>query len=404
MEEFILRNFQDKGENIVMMRFLYWLFGWVEFSIFGSCGKFLTQSRKYIWNVKKKDSEVKARCRAKSYKNVARSAKNYNCRTKVKRRGGIRFFVHKYRKRKGIAIGILAVFIISLGSNLFVWEVRTNGNIKISDEQLLKAAQESGLHSGTWIPSVDVIKLQYDLQDKFDKLAWVSVNRNGTVYTIEVSEVNPKPQIIDKSAPCNVVSTQDGIILSIEPYDGFPLVKAGDVVKQDELLVSGIKELEDSDQVFYAHARAKVRARVQRQKNCVRPLSTTRAGDKKEDIVCKKLDLFGLKIPLDFNKPEEDLEKKEFKKEDVVLFGIVLPIKIETTKYEKRDQQVVENDESELKRLLIDDAKDWENSELCGATILEREHIFEKNENDLTLHIKCTVEQEIGEERPIIVN
>lgn len=386
----------------MLVRLVHWICGCISFSLIGAdCGGVLTEIKRFIFSVKQKNGEIIACCSAKNYCYIARVAKKHRCKTSIKNRQGLPFLFKKYRFRIGLLVGMTIMLLILAFSTLFVWQVDVNGNVTTSSEEILAAAAEEGLRPGAFISNIDVSEIEFNLKQRFEEIGWIAINRNATHYTIEISELTSKPEEVDKSAPCNVVSTYDGIILAIEPYSGFPLVKAGDVVKKDQLLVSGIKE-EETGQVVYAHSSAMVIAQVERNFDYVRPLSITRASKTGEVVQIKRLSVFGFKIPLDFQKPPDCKYIETTFTKQVEVFGKKLPIYIETTSYEIIEETNVENDTEQLRRLLMDDAKKGE-KELVGNKILSRKYVYETTDDSMILHCSLVVEQEIGEQRPIVI-
>lgn len=386
-----------------MIYLFRWLLGWVSFSITGSCGAWLTKAGSRVWKVKKENGVVYACCLAGSYPYLLERAQDCKCQLEIQKRAGLPVILKRYRLRIGLLVGLCLAIAVILISGMFVWRVDVHGNLDIPTTDLLEKASEYGLHSGTFIHSIKAQEIEYQLQSSFDKIAWISINRNGTNFTIEISEVTPKPEQLNASDPCNVAAAYDGIILSIEPYAGFTLVKAGDVVKKDDLLVSGIKEIEESGQVLYAHSKAKVVAQVEREQSFVRPTTDIRAEKTGERQTIRKLNLFGLKIPFGFgSKPEEPYEES-ISTQPVDILGIRLPFTMETHTYDIIDQNVVQNDIDQMKRLLADDARQWEQEQLVGAKILNRSFTFDATQDNITLHAVYTVEQRIDEQRPIII-
>lgn len=387
----------------MVVRLIHWLCGWVAFSLSGAdCGRFLSDTRQHIFFVKKRNGETMAGCSKKDYPYVVKAARKHHCKTRVKQRFGLPFFIRKYRLRVGLLLGAGIMLVSLLASTMFVWEVEVNGNLTSGTEEILAAAAEEGLKPGALISGLDISTIEFDLKQQFPEIAWIAINRNATHFTIEISEVTPQPERVDKSQPCNVASTYDGIIQSIEPYSGFPQVKAGDVVKKDQLLVSGIKE-EENGTVLYAHASAKVVAQVERTFDYVRPLYTVRTSKTGEVVQRKMLSVFGLKIPLSFQGKPDQKYIETTTEEPIELFGLKTPFSMITIEYELLDETQIDNDPEQLKRLLMDDAKAGEEEALAGDKILSREYVYETTEDSMILHCTDLVEQEIGEERPIVV-
>lgn len=388
-----------------MIRLIRLAVGWVEFEIEGDCSLFLDRAKKGIWRVRKHKGKLHANCAMYNYKNLAKIAKKSGCRLKIVKKRGFPKLLRKVRFRYGILSGLLVIITVFFVTNLFVWDVNVNGNTIIPTKDILNEASNNGLHIGSLKGLLKLDDIKYELQDKFPQIAWISINRIGNKYNIELSEIEPKPNEIDKKTPCNVVANYDGVILSIEPYDGFEMVKAGDVVRKDDLLVSGIKENEESGQVLFAHASAKVIAQVDREMQFTKPIK--QEDEKKEDnktIKKRRIKLFGLNFPLYLKTPSQDEYNLDIKEENLKLFNITFPIKIEVMNYNKKEQDIVDEDNiSILKRELMLKAKEWERDNLNLAKIINRQYEYKNDGVRLKLFIKDTVEQRIDIEKPIII-
>lgn len=386
-----------------MIKIIRWILGWVEFSVEGDWSLFLDRVKKGIWKVRKENGKVKIRCAMSDYLHISKTARRCGCRLKIQNKKGLPLYINRYKLRKGLIAGIIIICLMFLISSLFVWDVEVNGNIMIPTEDLINCAAANGLHKGSFIKFLNISEIEYKLEEKFPQIAWTSINRSGAKYKIEISETDPKPKETDKSVPCNVAADYDGVIISIEPYDGFEMVKAGDVVKKDDLLVSGIKENEQSGQVLYAHADAKVIAQVERETQFKKSLISTVESETEQTTSKKKLVIFGLKIPLYLKGPPNGADEKQSEVKDIEIFGFKLPFKIETTAYAQKTSETKENQITQVKRELIKEAKDWEDENLKEAKVLGREYKYTIKDQTLILHIKDTVEQRIDSQRPIVV-
>ncbi len=384
-----------------MISLLRWILGWCEFSIEGNIGSFFYATKKEIWKISKRDGVLVARCLIKDYGYICEIAKQKSCFLNKFREGGFISILKKYRFRLGVILGLCVFVLLMIVSNFFVWEVEISGNIQISDEQIFRVCDKFGLHPGNIVCNIDENQIEFELKRQFPQIAWISINRVASKYFIEVSETKQKPDIVDQSTPCNIVAAFDGEILSVEPYGGLTLVKAGDIVTKNQLLVSGVHEIENSSEVIYSHANAKIIAKVERNNEIKRAKCITRAqktGEKKDK---KTLLLFCFKIPITFEKIDEHAVQIEEYVEPIELFGIRLPIFVQNNIYDVYDEIKIENDIEQLKRMLMSDQKKWEIKELMGDRIICRDYVYEESENDMILKSKLVVEQPIGEKHVI---
>ena len=384
-----------------MIVLLRWILGWSEFSIEGNVGAFLNVTKKFLWMVQKQNGAICARCLSKDYKYICDIAKQKGCYLKKYDSKGLSYILKKYKFRLGLAVGTGIFIFFMFISNFFVSKVEVSGNIQIDDEKIFQVCDKFGLHSGNIVFNIDEKQIEFELEKIFPQIAWVSVNRVASKYYIEISEAREKPDIIDKSGPCNVTAAFDGEILSIEPYSGFSLVKAGDFVTKNQLLVSGVQEIQDRNEVIYSHADAKIIAKVERNNEIKRQKCTTRSQKTGIKQNKKNLLLFCFKIPMDFESVKENAVKSEESLEAIELFGIRLPIFVQNNVYEIYDETDVNCDFEQIKRMLANDQQKWESKELAGSKIIGRSYVYEESDFEVILKAKLNVEQRIDEKHLI---
>jgi similar to stage IV sporulation protein len=100
---------------------------------------------------------------------------------------------------------------------------------------------------------------------QFSELSWASVSIDGTDATIRLAETIEKPEIVDKETPCDIIASQEGIIVQVTAERGTPLVQTGDVVQKGDVLISSelLIGLEGEEQhTEYIAAEGAVRARI----------------------------------------------------------------------------------------------------------------------------------------------
>lgn len=388
---------------MILLSWVRWFRGWVCFSVSqDNSGRFLTNAGSRIWNVHKKGDTLVGFCYPKDYCSVAREGKNSGCKIKVIERRGLPFWRHRYRFRWGLLIGAIMALILLFCSTFFVWSIDVNGNLLLKDDDILKASSDQGLHEGALRFSFNTRDIEYALMEQFPEIAWVSINRSGTHYDIEISESTPKPQIQNNNTPCNVVSKSDAVIREVEAYNGTAMVAPGDVVSQNQLLVSGVKEFENSEVVHYTHASAKIIGETQKTLDYQLPLSISvpkKTGEIKEK---KRMRMFGFEIPLSIFKTPENFSDCHTETKQIHFLGFSLPIYVQTTYYELTEEVKIENDKDEVRRVLINNAKSGEENELKGCKILSRKFSFEETAEGITLHATYIVEEDIGSQVPIV--
>ena len=184
---------------------------------------------------------------------------------------GLPRLLRRMLRRPGLlAGGILGIFVY-LAAGSFFWDIRISGNSTLSDASVKRSLASVGLTVGSPIRGfeADVTENQVLLLD--DRLAWLSVNRKGTVAYVEVREA-VKPPDEEPAPPRDMVAALGGVIEYVELESGNVRVKAGQTVSAGEVLVSGIYESNQTG-IRVESASARVFARTTREFSVTIPLS-----------------------------------------------------------------------------------------------------------------------------------
>jgi len=218
----------------------------------------------YIWDAQRTASGIEFSISIKDFKKLKNSSRKTKTRIKITKKYGIPFLIFRYRKRKALAIGIvffmLGLFLLSS----FIWRIDIEGNDRLATETVMAFLEENGLRVGSFKPVLNEEQLQHAILLTFEEINWVEIHTRGTRTTIELSESLPALQEINRQIPTNVYAAEDGLITRVTAWGGAPMVKQGDVVRQGDLLVSGILELEPdmpNNRTVYVHAHAEIWAR-----------------------------------------------------------------------------------------------------------------------------------------------
>ena len=163
-------------------------------------------------------------------------------------------------KRPVIAAALISVLITIVLSSL-VWDVRIDGNELISDEEIIEELSDLGFGIGrAWI-NVNRGELESDFLLNNSDIAWININRRGTVAYVSVIENKSSNDHIEAvpTGYSNIVAMFDCVIEEITVKKGTAVVKTGDAVKKGDLLVAGVLPLEAGGGFCYAEAEVKGR-------------------------------------------------------------------------------------------------------------------------------------------------
>lgn len=163
----------------------------------------------------------------------------------VRLTGGIPYYFRLIFRRPGAVLGvILAVAILWLGSNV-LWDIRVEGNEKMTDEEIKAILAEKGVRAGAFLKGLDVGTVRAEIEAESKEIAWLTLNVIGTVAYVRVVEAKlPAPPAERECDGINLVAARDGVITGLEVISGDICVTPGQTVKKGELLVSGLIDSE----------------------------------------------------------------------------------------------------------------------------------------------------------------
>ena len=388
--------------------FFNYIFGYVRISIEGYyIERFInicTSKKIVIWNLKR-EAGIKLFFNAgiNEFRELCKIAKKTQCKIKIEDKKGVPFILHRYKKRKIFAGFLLAIVIVIAISSNFIWniQIEVQGNEKF--ENIEQDLEEVGLKVGKAKSEIDTKEIMNKLRLKRDDIAWVGMELKGTNMIVKLVKADKKPEIVDDSEYCNIVSDKEGIITKINVQNGTANVKVGDTVKEGMVLVNGWMEGKYTG-VRYVHAKAEIEAKIWYTENITIPYNATETIETGGEEVNYgiKLNNFEINFPKGVSKFEFYDTIREEKK--IKLFSdFYLPISIikETKKEVKKEQ----------KEYSVDEAKNLGIQQLeqqLDEKIADKDKIVNKNintyENQDGVEVEVTYEvlETIGTNEKIV--
>lgn len=191
-----------------------------------------------LWNMKReKSTYLQTNISIRDFKKIKYISKKTKCRVSINRKKGLPFILNKYRKRKIFAVALVIIVLGIIITSRFIWNIEISGNEKIETNELLRQLNENGIVIGTQKSKINTEEIIRKIRLERNDIAWMSINLNGTNAIVKIVENTEKPEIIDKSDYCNIVSDKSGVITKINARSGTPVVKIGDVVTEGTILV-----------------------------------------------------------------------------------------------------------------------------------------------------------------------
>ncbi len=347
-----------------------------------------------------KDGETAKGCISpKDYKKAARLAKKSGVTLKIFRKEGLVFFLYPYRKRFGLMGGGLVLLALLLFLQCFTWEIVIPGEHTLSDRQILTVLKDAGLSEGTFLPTADLNQITLKALQQLPGVSSLALNRIGSRIEVELREETPKPEIRD-DAPTNIVAAKTGQILELRVFSGQAVVTEKAAVSQGDLIVSGVLEGADGN-FIYRRSAATVLAKTLFEKTFSVSLSDTAREFTGETDCQKRVILFGQKIPLWFYSDPEENSLVQTETEPLTIFGIRLPIEIETTVISHYTETEIAFSEEEGVQMLEKAAAEYEADSLKDAQILSREIHANRQDDMLVMTIRYQCIEDIAFEVPL---
>lgn len=340
------------------------------------------------------EDKMTAGCTVREYKKLQK-IKKYTVRRRIIKRTGIRFKLHRYRKRWGFYTGAVLMLVSLIVLSQFVWSVDITGNERVSSNVILQSLEQCGFGEGTYKNAVNITQIENKMLDKLYDLSWISINLDGSSAHVEVKERRPTPTVLKDKKPSNLVAAADGIIVKMEITKGKPIAQVGSGVIKGEMLVSGLYN-DKKDNVILEHSSGKVTARVEVDKTFkISRNSTQKIGSTKK--LFYSFALFNKEIDLSFGKMPQSSEWRSEKSEQIVsVFGFKLPFKIIEHRFVKDETKPHYLSNTESKERIKMEIEHFEKDSFYGAEILSKNITWHSEKDNFSAKVDYVVNMDIA--------
>lgn len=203
-----------------------------------------------LYEIKEDTNGILCNVYIKNFKDLKQIGKKTGCKYKIVYKYGAPFYIFKNKKRATFLIGAFAFIFLLYYFSSFIWHIKVVGNTNIDNNQILSFCKQNGLYLGAYKKDIDNHLLQEQIKNNFDTISFVNVQIKGTKTTIKISENIQTKNTTQTEQPCDIIAKETGVITEIVTKTGRPLVKAKDVVKKGDILVSGELFLKDGEQII----------------------------------------------------------------------------------------------------------------------------------------------------------
>lgn len=201
-----------------------------------------------IWDIERvNDGVIYVKIYPYSYEKVNDIATKTKCKLEIIEKNGVPFVIKRYRHRKIFAILTAAVVTAITITNLFVWQVDIIGEFSIPIEEIKELLNEENIKVGVLKKDIDIDACKLNISLKRDDIAWLGISIKGTKVTVEIVEKTLAEEDKYQGTVGNIISDKEGIVEKIYVAEGTAMVKKGEIVDKESLLISGLVNSELSE-------------------------------------------------------------------------------------------------------------------------------------------------------------
>lgn len=391
----------------MFMLMLYrYITGYVYFKCFGTFPErflnLLAKDGLTIWNSKLKNGVLSGYMRVVDYRKIIPIARKAKVKTKIQRKHGAVFIVHRYRHRLGIPVGTAIFFLILTFLSSFIWNIEIVGNTKIKPSEILKSLEKVGVYEGVWTKKLHAGTLKQDLLIANTDLSWAAINIKGSFCSVEVREVVEKNIPNLNSEPCNIVAKRGGIVLGIIAKNGNPVALLNEAVAKGDILVTGALELKNGITKFVT-SNASVIAKTERKLQTFIPFNQITMVCDQEGKTKTVISIFNQNIPLFFGQETGNFitQKKEWQWQ---ISGVRLPLKTKSVTFFQTTEKKFKIDKNTAKKMALKEMEKLQKVKLKNIKITEFKDSYKVTGNGVILIRDLTCQEDIAKSEKIIIS
>ena len=316
---------------------------------------------------------------------------------------GLFFTIKRYKKRLGIAAGLIAAMMLIFYLSNTVLRIEVYGNESVSDERVKSILHDYGIKIGAFIPSLDLRESENEILTALDTFRWIGIRSSGCRILVDISEISEKPEMIPITTPCNVIAACDAQIVDIRNvYLGMLVPMLYDGVHKGDILISGTVDGK-LDHDYFVHAMGEIIGRYDSEVTFEQPY-LDRSINYGTEKTKKSLYLFGLRVPLYLNKEEKFEYEYSERIKYAQLFGLEFPIGIVIAEIKPYTEDEIEYSPEQAKIILeskvgIYEKNFLENKEI---TIVDKITEFTEYSDKMAVKVKYCLESDIGVTQEIL--
>ena len=297
----------------------------------------------------------------KDYKKVKRHIANFKVKTNLSKFKQLPKFI---LANLGVILGVFFGVIFMIFASNYTWQINVYGTKELTANEILKVLKDNGIKKGK-INLKTSEEIENILLNNYDRIAQVSVIREGTAIIINLSE----KLVYNEQEFKPITAKYNGIITDINIITGTTNVKVGDYVNIGDVLVLPFNINADGSKVSVcplAEIKGEIFYVTQSQMNKTEQVLVPTGKEKRVyKYKLKNLDLFSGK-----NKNSFALFDSYVYNENI---SNLLPFNRDVVVYKELSLVDVEHDFNAEKDVLIQNCKDKAYQNLPTGNILTEE-------------------------------
>lgn len=364
-----------------------------------------------IWNLSNHGEFYEFNISIAGFRKLKPLLKKTRTHLTILKRSGFPFFLYRYRKRKMFFAGILLCVGVLTYLTTFVWLIDINGNSSITDDTILTFLEQKKSSFGTKKKEIDCEALEEALRTEYGDIIWASVRLNGTKMTIDLQEnlITKKKTEEEKAnlqGAYDIVADKDAVITSIITRKGTPRIKAGDKVKEGDILVGSRLDIyNDSNEItnyVYVTSDADVYGKTTYTCKDSFPMQYTKKVPKGEESSSYQFFLFSYQMNLPFGeKKKEPYISYTETKQLAIARDYYIPVIIKKTTYYACEYQKITLSKNEAKEQVKENISQFlKKLEEKGIQITDKNVMIDFKGNQCVFEAKITAIEKIGRYQP----
>ena len=304
----------------------------------------LIENNFYIADVKATSFGFTGICMAADYRAIALKARKYQCRIKIVKKKGIWFKTRRLLQRKGLIIGAAVIFLSVAFSENLIWRIDVVSEDKNIVQDVYTILYQNDVYAGSYFNQDKNQMLIQKISRDVDNVAYITMNFYKGILTCKIDKTIAKLPYLENSTTGNITASMDGVIERFEVYSGFSALKAGQIVKKGDILVSSTF-IDRNNELQQVMPRAFIEAYCEKSYEAFVPFEKTvdvRTGRFMEKNTFKFIK-FNYEIEKSRKIPYEYYDTERVYR-NLTCAGFCLPLTIEKTVYYEKNKVSVHKD------------------------------------------------------------